>query len=227
MIGDDRVLGVISARGGSKGLPRKNLAPFRGEPLIRWTIDAARSSSLLDRVILSSDDPEIIAVAAAAGCEAPFVRAPELSSDDASSLDVVLDAVARVTGYDIVVLLQPTSPLRAGADIDGVLETMAAAAADSCVSVVAAATHPYLTYRTDSQGRAVAYLERPPEVGPRRQDFPPAFSLNGAVYAARVSWLRAGRSFVRTGETAVYEMPVERSADIDTQADLDSAARPA
>ena len=118
MIGDRSVLAVITARGGSKGLPRKNLLPFRGAPLIAWTIRAAQAANSIDRLILSSDDPEIIETAHSLGCEAPFRRTPDLSSDTAASVDVLLDAAARVPGYDIVVLLQPTSPLRtAGSDL--------------------------------------------------------------------------------------------------------------
>lgn len=223
MIGPDRVLAVIAARGGSKGLPRKNLAAFRGRPLIHWTILAAQASKRVDRVILSSDDAEIIAAAAEAGCEAPFVREARLATDEAASLNVVLDAVDRVGGHEVVVLLQPTSPLRTAEDIDGVLAAMEEAGADSCVSVVAAETHPYLVYWPDEAGRAQAYVERDGE-RTRRQDFPPAFSLNGAVYAARVKWLRRSGGFVVPGETLLYEMPASRSADIDTQSDLDAAA---
>lgn len=221
MIGDDRVLGIITARGGSKGLPGKNLIPFRGRPLIGWTIAAAQASVGIDRLILSSDDPGIIAEAVAFGCEAPFVRDAALSGDTARSIDVVLDALDRVPGYEVMVLLQPTSPLRTAADIDAVLAQLKEA--DSCVSVTEAETHPWLTYRTDPSGRMSPYAEPPAGASLRRQDLPGALTVNGAVYAARVDWLRRTRSFVVPGETRAHLMPPERSADIDTREDLDAA----
>lgn len=225
MIGDARVLAVIPARGGSKGLPRKNLAPFLGRPLIGWTIEAAQGSMLIDRVILSSDDAEIIAVAQGLGCEAPFVRTAALATDQATSLEVVLDALDRTPGYDVVVLLQPTSPLRTAADIDAVLALLKDA--DSAVSVVDAVDHPFLVYRPDADGRLTPYAEAAPGTSLRRQDLPPAWSLNGAVYALRVDWLRRERTFVKPGDTRAWAMPVERSADIDTLADLIEAERSA
>lgn len=225
MIGDARVLAVIPARGGSKGLPRKNLAPFLGRPLIAWTIEAALGARRIDRVILSSDDPEIIEAARGLGCEAPFVRAAALATDEATSLDVVLDAVDRTPGYDIVVLLQPTSPLRTAEDIDAVLDLLAAA--DSAVSVAEAADHPFLVYRPDANGRLRPYAEPASGASLRRQDLPPAWSLNGAIYAARIDWLRRERAFVRPGQTLAWPMPVERSADIDTPTDLIEAERAA
>ncbi|MFN3557865.1 MAG: cytidylyltransferase domain-containing protein [Brevundimonas sp.] len=221
MIGDDRVLGIITARGGSKGLPGKNLIPFRGRPLIGWTIAAAQASVGIDRLILSSDDPGIIAEAVAFGCEAPFVRDAALSGDTARSIDVVLDALDRVPGYEVMVLLQPTSPLRTAADIDAVLAQLKES--DSCVSVTEAETHPWLTYRTDLSGRMSPYAEPPAGASLRRQDLPGALTVNGAVYAARVDWLRRTRSFVVPGETRAHVMPPERSADIDTREDLDAA----
>lgn len=224
MIGDARVLAVIPARGGSKGLARKNLAPFRGRPLIAWTIEAAQASVLIDDVILSSDDAEIIAVAKGLGCAAPFVRGPELSTDEATSLAVVLDALDRTPGYDVVVLLQPTSPLRTAADIDAVLALLDDGG-ETAVSVTDAESHPFLVYRPDADGRLAPYAA--PEAGAslRRQDLPPAWSLNGAVYAARVEALRRTRAFVQPGRTRAWPMPRARSADIDTLDDLLAAER--
>ncbi|HWQ88254.1 acylneuraminate cytidylyltransferase family protein [Brevundimonas sp.] len=225
MIGGRSVLAVITARGGSKGLPRKNLAQFRGEPLIAWTIQAAQAANSIDRLILSSDDPEIIETARALGCEAPFQRAPELASDTAASVDVVLDAADRVPGYDIVVLLQPTSPLRTAGDIEATLTLMAEKGAPGAVSVSEAPCHPYLIFRRDAAGRLSPFVEKPADIGWRRQDLPPAYRVNGAVYAADLAWLRAGRAMCKAGETAAYEMPVERSVDIDTLEDLRAAER--
>lgn len=223
MIGDRRVLGVITARGGSKGLPGKNLLPLAGLPLIGWTIQAAQASLLIDRLILSSDDPEIIRVAQGMGCDAPFVRATSLASDMASSIDVVLDAVERVPGYDIVALLQPTSPLRMAEDIDGTLSLLEGR--PSAVSVTPAAAHPWIVYASDEAGALLPFVPVPANVSMRRQDLPPAWALDGAVYAAEVSWLKERRSFVRGGETGFWKTPPERFVDIDSRQDFDHAQR--
>lgn len=219
------MLAVIAARGGSRGLPRKNVLPFRGRPLIGWTIAAAQASHCIDRLILSSDDSEIIAVAENLGCAAPFRRAPGLSGDAAASIDVVLDALDRVPGFDVVVLLQPTSPLRTAGDIDGALERMSAAGSASCVSVQEAVSHPWLVFGQDSRGRLAPFTSAPEGASLRRQDLPPAWVLNGAVYAADAAWLRRERAFIRPGETVAWEMPADRSADIDTLEDFRAAER--
>ena len=138
-----RILGLITARGGSKGIPRKNVIDVGGKPLIGWTIDAAKESELLDRVVLSSDDDEIIQVATSMGCEAPFKRSADLSGDAASSADVVKDCLHRMPGYDYVALLQPTSPLRRTDDIDSAIRMCIDNDAPSCVSVCEAEESPY------------------------------------------------------------------------------------
>lgn len=222
MIGERKVLAVITARGGSKGLPGKNIRPLGGLPLIGWTIQAAKASRYVDRIILSSDDPAIMAVATDLGCDVPFVRSSALASDDATSVDVVLDALERVPGYDVVVLLQPTSPLRNADDIDGTIALLQSAS--SAVSATPALTHPWLTYRPDASGLLSPYVDHA-STGFRRQDFPPALTLNGAVYAADVAWLNRAKSFVRGGQTQVWTMPPERSIDIDTLEDFQDAER--
>ena len=223
MIGDRRVLALIPARGGSKGVPGKNILPVGGRPLIAWTVAAAKASRYVDRVVLSSDDADIIEAAQAAGCDAPFVRPDALATDEATSVDVVLDALARLPGYDIVVLLQPTSPLRTAADVDGVLDLMAASGAPGCVSVTDATDHPWLMFGADAAGRLQAFCHPAEGVSLRRQDLPPAYVLNGAVYAADAASLRATRRFFEAGRTAAWVMPAERSLDIDTWDDIRAA----
>jgi CMP-N,N'-diacetyllegionaminic acid synthase len=224
MIGGRSVLALITARGGSKGLPGKNILPIRGRPLIQWTIEAARSSRYIDRLILSSDDPKIIETARRGGCEVPFQRAAALAGDEVASIDVVIDALAQVPGYDIVVLLQPTSPLRSSADIDGALELMEASGAPACVSVRPAEEHPYWTFRLSEDGSLASYVDTPDRPPARRQDLPPAWCLNGAVYAARIEWLLRTRTFLAP-QTVGYPMPAERSLDIDTPADIERLMR--
>ncbi len=217
MIAGRKVLGVIPARGGSKGVPRKNIRIVGGKPLIAWTIEQAQKSRFIDRLILSSEDPEIIRVAQQWGCDAPFVRPKELAEDDTPGIEPVFDALDRVSGYEWVVLLQPTSPLRTASDIDGCLELCAARKADACVSVSATNHHPYWVYALQADGRLEPYVKT--LVPAVRQDLPAAYVLNGAVYAARCSWLRSTKEFVNN-ETVGFVMPPERSLDIDTPLDI-------
>ena len=218
LTGKEKVMAVIPARGGSKGLPRKNILPVDGKPLIAWTIDAALMSKVVNKVILSSDDDEIIKVASLYGCEAPFVRPKELATDSATSIDVVLHAIEHLPGYDFVILLQPTSPLRHALDIDGAFAQMLSMGASTCVSVSEVDQSPYWMYSLNSSGRLESLL--PPLQGvTRRQDLPPVYGLNGAIYIARIEeFLRTG-NFV--GDNCVaYEMPKNRSLDIDTVEDF-------
>jgi N-acylneuraminate cytidylyltransferase len=224
VIGPLSVLALVTARGGSKGVPGKNILVVGGRPLIQWTIDAARAARHVDRLVLSSDDLEIIDTARRIGCEAPFRRPSALASDDASSIDVVLDALQRLPGYDIVVLLQPTSPLRSAGDIDAALERLVASGAPACVTVRAAEDHPYWTYRLGAGGRLAAFVDPPGGVPARRQDLPAAWCLNGAVFAARVDWFLRERRFI-SPETVGHPMPAERSLDIDTPADVEHFRR--
>lgn len=219
MIQGGRVLALIPARGGSKGIPQKNIVTLGDRPLLAWTIEAARGSAHIDRVVLSSDDDAIIDVARQHGCEAPFKRDASLSGDAAATMDVVLDALDRLPGFDWIVLLQPTSPLRTAADIDGCIAAMTAVQAPAAVSVRPAEDHPYLVFQTDAQGRMRRFAAPQEGASLRRQDLPPAWALNGAVYVARVDWLRDQRNFL-SADTVAYPMPAQRSVDIDTPNDL-------
>lgn len=217
MIDSQPVLAVIPARGGSKGLPGKNIRPAGGKPLIAWTIEAARGARRLDRVILSSDDAAIIAVAREWGCEVPFVREARLAGDETPTIDVVLDALSRLPGYPWVVLLQPTSPLRLASDIDGAIQRCVESGAPSCVSVCEARENPYWMYRLGEGGRLAPLIAG--AVPTRRQDLPRVFLPNGAVYVARADWLALERKFITT-DTVAWEMPAQRSLDVDTESDL-------
>lgn len=217
MINGKSVLGVIPARGGSKGIPRKNIRHVGGKPLIAWTIEAGQASNAIDRVVLSSDDLEIISVAKFHNCETPFIREPRLGEDTTPTIDVVLDALHRLPGYDWVVLLQPTSPLRTSKDIDQAFELCMALNAPSCVSVCLAQENPYWMFTLAKDSHLMALL--PDRMATRRQDLPPVYSLNGAIYVANAEWLKRERMFL-TPETVAYEMPVERSLDIDTESDF-------
>ena len=218
MIGTRKVLALIPARGGSKGLTDKNLLQVNGRPLLAWTIDAARGAQSVDRVVLSSDDERIIAAARAHGCDVPFRRPAELATDQATSIDVVLHALDALPGHDVVVLLQPTSPLRTAADIDAACRIFETSSAPACVSVCTVEQSPYWMYRMDDQGRLSPLIDTRARLA-RRQDLPPVFIPNGAVYIADVSWLRASRTFL-SPQTVAYVMPTGRSLDIDTADDF-------
>lgn len=219
MIGAQTVLGLITARGGSKGVPRKNLRLLGGKPLIAWTIEAAQKSAYLDRLILSSDDMEIIDTARRWGCEAPFVRPPELATDSSDSLSVVKHALEALDrSYDYLVLLQPTSPLRSAGDIDACLTLCHERDVSSCVSVVEAEKTPFWMFKRDESGTLVP-LFAPEEMPARRQDAPPVYVLNGAVFVAGTNHLKSGGSFVAS-DTVSHVMTKAVSVDIDTENDL-------
>lgn len=218
MIDGRSVLGLITARGGSLGVPGKNLREVGGRSLIERTIDAANESRAVDRLILSSDDPEIIQAALLAGCEVPFVRPAELSTPEASSIAVVHHALEAVVGdYDLLVLLQPTSPLRAAGDIDGTVRAMVEQEAPACISVCLSDRSPYWLLSLDAEQRLSPVMST--KLANRRQDLPPAYYANGAVYAARCDWIREHNDFLAP-ETVAYVMPKERSVDIDDETDL-------
>jgi CMP-N,N'-diacetyllegionaminic acid synthase len=220
------ILGLITARGGSKGLPGKNLAPLAGKPLIGWTIDAAMAARSLARIIVSTDDSAIADTCRARGVDVPFLRPAELATDTASHLSVVDHALNHLRIQDrwvpdAVLLLQPTSPLRTAKDIDACATLADREGVEAVVSVCPAEDHPYLVKKLDPAGRLADYVT--PELRyVRRQDFPPALVLNGAVFLSRTESLARVRSFVPPG-TLPYVMRREDSVDIDTLEDLAKA----
>ncbi len=207
---------LIPARGGSKGIPRKNIRSIAGKPLIAWTIEAALRSQRLDAVVVSTDDEEIAAVARQHGAQVPFMRPAALAQDSSPGIDPVLHALDQLPGYDAVLLLQPTSPLRRTADIDNCLQFAAAQGLKSVVSVTEADTHPSWTYRLDQDRALHPFVEAAAVT--RRQDLPPAYALNGALYFADAPWLRRTRSLLHADTRAVV-MAREHSVDIDTPLD--------
>jgi CMP-N-acetylneuraminic acid synthetase len=211
-----RILALIPARGGSKGIPRKNIKMIAGKPLIAWTIEAALRSPHIDTVVVSTDDEEIAAIALQAGAQVPFMRPAELASDGATGMAPVMHALDMLPDFDAVLLLQPTSPLRSTADIDACLTLAAARAANAVVSVTEPDAHPYWTYRVDDALHMQPMVDAPAVT--RRQDLPLAGALNGALYFARTAWLRENGSFMGA-DTLAYMMPRERSVDIDTPFD--------
>ena len=222
MIDGLKVLAVVPARGGSKGLPRKNILDLAGRPLIAWTLAAAQQSRLIDRCVVSTDDEEIAAVARAHGGDVPFMRPAELSTDTAETASALIHAIEQLPGYDILVTLQPTSPLRIAEDIDQALREMRHHNAPACVSVVEPAKSPYWSYHINNDNHLEPLMHSRYSTM-RRQDLPAAYVLNGAVYATRIDWLLKHQSGI-SESTVPYVMPIERSIDIDTELDLNVAA---
>lgn len=221
MIDGKKVVALIPARGGSKGLLGKNIRDLGGRPLIAWTIAAAQASTTIDEIILSSDDAEIIRVAAEHGCPRHILRPAELASDIAKAIDVVhsvQDALeAESNAFDILVLLQPTSPLRAPKDIDACVAKVAAGASVA-VSVTPTSKSPYWMYEKTSEDTLRPLLTAPKKAW-QRQQLPTTYALNGAVYAAEWTWLASADSFI-VPDTHAYAMPKERAVDIDTEVDM-------
>jgi CMP-N,N'-diacetyllegionaminic acid synthase len=216
------VVAVITARGGSTGLPRKNLLPIAGKPLIAYSILAAKGAKLVNRVIVSTDDAEIMDVAMKWGAEVPFVRPPELSMGESAHIDVMLHAVNWLENNgglpDAVLLLQPTTPMRTSNDLDGAIRLMESTGCPAVVGVCPASVHPYLTYKVEEGGKLVGFIEHGMRY-PRRQDLPPAFRLNGGLYLNRCTSLRETQMFQPHG-TYGWVMLEERSVDIDTMNDF-------
>jgi CMP-N-acetylneuraminic acid synthetase len=212
-----KILAVISARGGSKGVPNKNIRPLNGKPLIYWTIKEALLSKFITRTIVSSDSPEIIKIANSFGCETPFKRRKDLALDTTASIDVVLDAVEKCPGYDWVILLQPTSPFRKACHIDGAIERTLLHNAKSCVSVVMVEENPHWMYKINVNFKLEKIIDE--NIYQRRQDLPKIFRLNGAIYFSKISRLINERTFVDK-DTISYEMSQKESIDIDTEYDL-------
>lgn len=211
------VLAIIPARGDSKGIPRKNIKVLKGKPLIGWTINAAKKSSCIDHIIVSTEDDEIASVAHELGADVPFMRPADLAANDTPGIAPVLHAISQLPVYEWVLLLQPTSPLRSAEDIDGIWQFCQERGAPSAVSVCEVGKHPYWMYRYNTDQSLDPFIKGRPEVA-RRQDLPPAYVLNGALYLAKADWLLEQKGFVGP-ETLGYIMPAERSVDVDTMQD--------
>ncbi len=219
----NEVLAIVPARGGSRGIPNKNIALVGGQPLIYWTIAAARAAASIQRIVVSTDSPAIAEVARRCGAETPFLRPPELAQDDTPGLAPILHAIrwlAEHEGYrpEWVICLQPTSPLRTAGDIEAAVELARRKRADAVVSVAPLGHHPYWIKQVDEEGRLHDFLtgDHPSD---RRQDAPPVYVLNGAIYLARRDVLLERETWY-TGQTYACVMPLERSLDVDTPWDL-------
>jgi CMP-N,N'-diacetyllegionaminic acid synthase len=218
MINGKTVVAIIPARGGSKGVPRKNLRHFQNKSLLAHSIHVASQSQFIDRIIVSSDDDEIIAEALQAGADVPFVRPAELASDTSPAYEAMIHALNNLPHYDYVVLLQVTTPLREVGDIDGCIEFCLSQQASACVTIAESPVNPYWIYSLSNSNGLVKVI--PGEVPLRRQDSPLAYVLNGAVYIAKSDWYLQHKTFLND-ETIGYVMSASKSLDIDTEFDFE------
>lgn len=211
---------IIPARGGSKGIPRKNIKELCGRPLIHYSIELARAFAPDSHIIVSTDDDEIRDVASRTGLPVPYMRPAELGGDRVGSREVILDAMdwadRQGIGYDCVVLLQPTSPMRIAEDVSGAL-ALYTPDVDMVVSVTEAACNPYYDcFETQPDG--TLHVSKGDGAYTRRQDAPKAWQYNGAVYVINPASIRR----MTLGEfprRIPYEMPRSRSVDLDTPLD--------
>lgn len=219
-----RILALIPARAGSKGLPGKNIRPMLGKPLIAWSVEHALQCGCADKVVVSTDSPEAADAARAAGAGVPFMRPPALAADTATSADVIIHALdfleAAGETFDTFVLLEPTSPLREPGDVMAALDLLTAdPAARAVVSVARAeSSHPDFCVELDAAKR----ISRPGGEGftaKRRQDIKDLYYFEGTVYASDVRTFRERRTFLH-GETLGYEVPRWKAVEIDELSDF-------
>lgn len=215
-----RVLALILARGGSKRLPGKNIRPLLGKPLLAWSIDAALACKAFDRVVVSTDSTDIAAVARQYGADVPFMRPPALAEDHSTSADAALHALDTLRDqhgqeFDVVLLLEPTSPLRARGDLAGVVELLTRRWDEADAVVTVAAVHleqPELLKTQDGQGFLSAWMATAAAPGT------PALFPYGVAYAVKVSALRAGRSFY---PSRVLGYPLQRWQNYEVDDEFD------
>jgi pseudaminic acid cytidylyltransferase len=222
MINNKKVLAIIPARGGSKRLPRKNILPLAGKPLIAWTIEAALESCIFDDVIVSTDDDEIAEVSSSFGARVPFIRPGHLANDTASSVDVIKHALLWFQGKGInftdVVLLQATSPLRNSNDIKEAFDIYSQKKASSVLSVCEV-DHPTYWCNTLDASLSMNDFIKENESKSRSQDFDKEYRLNGAIYILNVDkFLMMENTILKPSFASV--MPRTRSIDIDEDIDF-------
>ena len=222
-----RILGLIPARGGSKGVPKKNSKLLAGKPLIAYSIEAALGATHLDTVTLSSDSDAIIAIATAMGVEVPFKRPAELATDASPTIDTVIHTLQFYAGqgvhYDAVCLLQPTNPFRNSAFIDDCIHTFQQAQTDSLISVLAVPHeyNPHWVFEPDAQGQ-LKISTGESQIISRRQELPPAYHRDGSIYITKTSVLLNQNSLYGDSMSYVVSDP-ELHVNIDTPDDWEQA----
>ncbi|MCY6958632.1 acylneuraminate cytidylyltransferase family protein [Clostridium brassicae] len=216
MYNDKKILAIIPARGGSKGIPHKNIMDICGKPLIAYSIEAAKKSKYIDYTLVSTDDIEIKEVGLKHGAEVPFLRPESISNDVAKSIDVVIHAIDFLKDeekeFDYVLLLQPTSPLRTYEDVDNAIETLMSNGEESLVSLCEVDENPVIM-RTIENNKLKPIMEFKGD-NLRRQELPKVYIFNGALYLNKVSMILNDKCFVNE-KTIPYIMDRKKSVDID------------
>lgn len=222
MYQNKRILAIIPARGGSKGIPHKNIINLCGKPLIAYTIEAAKQSTYIDTVIVSTDDVDIQRISEEYGASVPFLRDAQIASDEATTISVVVDVMERLKEkeqtFDAVVLLQPTSPLRTTEEIDVAIDVFFQNDMQGVVSVNVAEVSPFLL-RTIKDSQLQRIISKSSTI--RRQDMPTYYEVNGAIYINAISTITESLSF--NDNPIPYIMNREHSVDIDTWDNLEKA----
>lgn len=222
MMNGKTILAIVPARGGSKRLPRKNVLELAGKPLIAWTIEAGRKSIYVDKVIVSSDDDEILEISRRYGVES-IKRPPDLASDTATTFDALKHTIENTEKFDYVVLLQPTSPPRNEKNIDEAIELLFKREADAVISVCEMEHSPLWSNTLPEDGEMSGFL-REEVLNKRSQDLPPYYRLNGAVYICKTDTLLNEKTFFVKEKIFAYVMKKENSVDIDDLYDFHLAS---
>ena len=209
-------IALIPARGGSKGITRKNIKLFCGKPLIYWTIKIALENKYIDRIIVSTEDQEIAEISKGLGAEVPFLRPFELAKDDTPGIAPVLNTLDNMPNVKDVLLLQPTSPLRRSLDIDQIFKLRQIRGVESAVSLSLATRHPYL-FHTIDESHKIKPLILDSKIKPRQQ-LPKFYTINGALYLSTRNSIEKYQNLI-TPDTVGYIMPQRNSMDIDTELD--------
>ncbi|MCR5701969.1 MAG: acylneuraminate cytidylyltransferase family protein [Lachnospiraceae bacterium] len=221
MYKNKKILALIPARGGSKGIPNKNITNLAGKPLIAYSILAAKNSRYIDDIVVSTDSEKIAQVSNEYGATTPFLRPAELASDTSKTIDCVIHAInfLRNNGqtYDYVILLQPTQPIRKACHIDEAIETIINSSYDSLVSICPTSEHPILMRTLNSEGTLQSILPISSTV--RRQDFTTVYKVNGSIYINRIN-NNLNENTSLNDNKMPYLMDKKYSIDIDTPEDL-------
>ena len=219
----NKILGVIPARGGSKGIPKKNLHSLNGKPLITYSIEAGQKSEMLTDLIVSTDCNEIKEISEHYGANVPFIRPKRFAHDRALAIPTIQYAVETYEvvvghGYDYIIMLQPTAPLRSTEDIDNSLKELIDQKADSIISVIDVDNYHPMKMKIVRNNLLFDFQE-PPTENPPRQSLPKVFIVNGAIYATKRGILMNNSSF-KGVKCLPYFMPMERSINIDNEIDF-------
>ncbi len=226
MINNKKIIAVITARAGSKGLKDKNILILNGKPLVTWPIEAALASKYIDRILVSTDDNNIAEISKKAGADVPFLRDKSLAQDNTPSSDVILDVLSSIKkdkiDYEYLILLEPTSPLTTSEDIDSALEKLEANNYEynSIISVAKTeSTNIEFSLKIDDNGCIEPISGEFPRHIPRRQDVEKTYFLDGSLYISKISTFLATKSFYHA-KTLPFIVPYWKSFEIDTYLDF-------